>query len=218
MGTDTKTCQLCSHAATTTRRHKEHCRGHFLQYVCPCGYCSHSKETTRKHQLKAAKTGVTSRCTTSTLFTVDEDTFAEWKRATGVALAQFPRRNTLPTPPPRIKAPTPEVRIATVKTPPRRDGRSVVGYKQPSTTMYNSSIRPSTSLPSRIEVVNDYEREKATRRPYKEKCRKQYKEDRVSQAFKEMRQLRDELNRQYDALSHSQRKVDNIIRKLSNSN
>ena len=40
IGKDTKTCQLCSHVATTTRRHKKHCRGHFLQFMCPCGYHS----------------------------------------------------------------------------------------------------------------------------------------------------------------------------------
>ena len=156
---------------------------------------------TRKQQLIAAKTGAISLYTTITFFAVNEDMFIEWKRVTGVALAQFPRRSTLPTRASRIRAPTPEVQIARVRTPPRRGGCPVVEYKQPSTTIYNSSIRPSTSPPSRMEVVNDYEREMATRRPHKEK--KRYKEDRVSQALKEMWQLRDELSQQYDSLSQS---------------
>ena len=93
MGRDHKrTCNICSHVAPSIRRHKEHCRGHFLQFICPCSQYSYSKETVRKHQIRSVKNNKRAPCAANIVYTVDEDIFQIWRKATGVRLAEFPRR------------------------------------------------------------------------------------------------------------------------------
>ena len=72
MGRDSKkTCNICQHQVPSVCRHKEHCRGHFLQFVCPCSYTSHNKETTRRHQLRTTKVNKRALCARNTIYTID---------------------------------------------------------------------------------------------------------------------------------------------------
>ena len=161
MGRDKKKlCNICQHEAPSVRRHKEHCRGHFLQFVCPCGHNSFSKETTRKHQLRATRANKRALCAQNIICTVDQDSFTEWRQATKVPLPSWPSRSTISKkkkitePAPRVRAPTTE--INTVRTsPPRKDGRPIMSYKQPRTfhATTHKSV-PSTIVARKVPLTN----------------------------------------------------------------
>ena len=144
MGKDNqKICGECGHQSSV-RRHKEHCRGHFIQFICYCGTHSHSKEVVQKHQIRAKKCNKETLC--RVLYAVDKESFSKWKHATGAELSAFPVcRPTKRRQP--VTAPSHTERRTT--TPPRRQGRPVVGYKQPSITVYNSRVRPE-QVPSQL--------------------------------------------------------------------
>ena len=167
MGRDSKrTCQKCQHVSPSVRRHKDHCRGHYLLFVCPCRSHSHTKEVTRKHQLRAEKRGDNNSCTRGTLYTVDEKSFEAWKKATKVALPSYPqpkpaKKTHKPNPRHQQKQPEdlraklrpPVTEVRRVTTPPRpdRSNRAIVGYKQPSMTVYNSRTI-NKEVPSQMVV------------------------------------------------------------------
>ena len=138
MGKDFKrTCQRCQHISLSIRRHKEHCRSHFLMFVRPCSVHSYNKEVVRKHQLKAEKEAAQSCCTRGILYTVDEELFTEWRQTTGVRLTKFPRRkDNGRSNANKKKASNRQVEVRRISTPPK--DRPIVGYKRPAMTIYNS--------------------------------------------------------------------------------
>ena len=170
MGRDyKKTCKECQHISPSVRRHKEHCRSHYLAFVCPCGNTSRTKEVIRKHQIRAEKRNDNSPCTQGLLYSIDEASFGAWKQATGIALPSYPKRSTKQqkkksthkekTQP--VRQSTPPATVRAVTTPPRQtDGRKIVGYKRPSLTVYNSKVADK-AVPSQMTIVN---KEKSWRR------------------------------------------------------
>ena len=163
MGRDyKKTCKECQHISPSVRRHKEHCRSHYLAFVCPCGNASRTKEVIRKHQIRAEKRHDDSPCTQGLLYTVDEASFAAWKQTTGVALPSYPKRQpkqqkkktTTKKKQQPVRQSTPPATVRAVITPPRQtDSRKIVGYKRPSLTVYNSKVADK-AVPSQMTIVN----------------------------------------------------------------
>ena len=87
----------------------------------------------------------------------------------------------------------------------------MVGYKQPSTTIYNSAIHHQQAVSSRMEVTTSHK--SSYRIPRKDSRRPV--DDKVHKAVKELKQLKEELTQQHD--SHM-RKLNRIINKLYDSN
>ena len=196
MGRDyKKTCQKCQHVSPSIRRHKEHCRLHYLLFICPCGHHSHTKEVTRKHQLRAEKCKESNACTARALYTIDEASHKEWLSATGVTLPAYPRhRATTNTRKRKIRAATPPPAVEV-----RRVTRAIVGYKQPAMTLYNSQIKDK-AVPSQL-VVNESLAKSPTKK-WRQIAMK---------SLTALRQLRANVQQQQSVLNKMKRLIDDAI-------
>ena len=85
----------------------------------------------------------------------------------------------------------------------------MVGYKQPSMTVYSRTMRHQQTVPSTMEVTTNHK--PSYRIPKKDNRR--HADDRIRQAMKELKKLK-EMSLQYDL---NRRKVDKIIDKLHSS-